>query len=257
MSTTDPTAPAQVAPGVYRLGDRAVNYYLVDDADGLTLVDAGLPSHYAQLTAALRRLGHSIGDVRAVLITHAHPDHTGLAERVREEAGAALFAHPADAEALAAPRKAFALSKPERSMLPYVLRHPAALAGPVHLATHGGFRIPAAREVTPIHPGAALAAPGAPVPIAVPGHTPGSVAYLFPQQGVIFTGDALVTRDALLPGAGPRLLARGFTHDSAAALGSLDNLAAHAAAVVLPGHGEPYAHGLQNAIAEARAVGVR
>jgi glyoxylase-like metal-dependent hydrolase (beta-lactamase superfamily II) len=257
MSSTPAAIPAQVAPGVHRLGDQAVNFYLVEEQDGLTLVDAGLPAHYEQLTEVLRRLGRTVGDVHTILITHSHPDHVGVAERVRAESGARLFAHAADAVALAAPRKAFTLSRPERSMIPYLLRRPSAMSGPLHLVTHGAFRAPGIEKVESLRPGVPLDAPGAPIPVAVPGHTPGSVAYLFPRKGIAFTGDALVTRDALMPGAGPRLLARGFTHDSAEALASLDALASHDLPLMLPGHGEPYSGGLGNAIAEARRIGVR
>ena len=46
--------------------------------------------------------GGSIADVRAVLVTHIHPDHYGLAGRVREESGAWIGLHPDDAEMLEA-----------------------------------------------------------------------------------------------------------------------------------------------------------
>jgi glyoxylase-like metal-dependent hydrolase (beta-lactamase superfamily II) len=72
----------------------------------------------------------------------------------------------------------------------------------------------------------------------------GSTAYVFPGHGVIFTGDALVTYDGITGRTGPRLAARGLTHDSTAALGSPAALAAHDTPVVLPGHGQPYTGGL-------------
>src|ERR1700684_4080632 len=74
----------QVAPGVHRLGDKVVNFYLVDQPGGLVLIDAGLPGHLSQLRRHLAEAGHSLGDIRAVLLTHAHPDHTGLASTLQE-----------------------------------------------------------------------------------------------------------------------------------------------------------------------------
>jgi hypothetical protein len=46
-------APTQVAPGVHRLGDHVVNFYLIEDPDGLVLVDAGTPAHLEQLRTLL------------------------------------------------------------------------------------------------------------------------------------------------------------------------------------------------------------
>ena len=52
---------------------------------------------------------------------------------------------------------------------------------------------------------------------SAPGHTPGSVGYLFADRGLLFTGDALVTYDGITGHHGPTVVSRAFTHDSAAA----------------------------------------
>lgn len=91
--------------------------------------------------------------------------------------------------------------------------------------------------------------------IALPGHTQGTVAYHFPALGVLFTGDALVTRKDLIGHTGPSLVSRGFTHDSGAALASLDKLAELPMALLLPGHGDAFAGGPQAAAAQARLAG--
>jgi glyoxylase-like metal-dependent hydrolase (beta-lactamase superfamily II) len=241
---------------VYRLGDAVVNFYLVDHEDGLTLVDAGLPSHFRQLSTALTHLGRSVDQIRAVLITHGHPDHIGIVEQVRAASDATVVVHAADAPALTKPKSAFTLSKPERSMLPYLLRRPSGLGAPLHMVRSGALRIRPVEHVATLETGRTLDTPGSPLAIDVPGHTRGSVAYLFADRGFVFTGDSLVTSDALTAATGPRLLARGFTHDSAAALASLAALARYEVPLVLPGHGDPYPHGLAEAVELARENGI-
>ncbi|MDT0421584.1 MBL fold metallo-hydrolase [Streptomyces evansiae] len=246
-----------VAPGIDRLGDDVVNFYLVHHPDGLLLVDAGLPAHLRQLRAHLATTGRSLSDIRAVLLTHTHPDHTGLAAPVHA-AGAEIWTPRADAATLTdGPRSSLRHAKPERSMAPYLLRRPAALATPLHMALRGGFTaapFPHARAFDGDHTFDTL--PGRPRALITPGHTPGSTTYVFPGHDAVFTGDALVTLDGMTGHHGPGTVCRAFTADSATALASLHRLAALPQRLVLPGHGAPSAKGLTTATREARARGI-
>lgn len=251
-------APTRVAPGVHRLGDHSVNFYLVEDPDGLIMIDAGLPAHREQLSLLLNGLGRSLADVRAVLLTHGHLDHTGLAHTL-QQAGADIWVHQQDAAILRdGPRSGYRHSKPERSMLPYLLRRPSALAAPLQLALAGGFTSPAVQHTLTFDADQALKdLPGAPQAVALPGHTPGSAAYLFADRGLVFTGDALVTEDQFTGRTGPAIVSRCFTHDSRAALAALDRLDELTADVLLPGHGAPFTDGIRTATGQARQFGVR
>jgi glyoxylase-like metal-dependent hydrolase (beta-lactamase superfamily II) len=250
--------PTQVAPGVHRLGDHGVNFYLIEGPDGLILIDTGLPAHLEQLRGLLADLGHSMADVRAVLLTHGHPDHTGLVHPL-QQAGAVIWIDERDAAILRdGPRSATRHAKPERSMLPYLLRRPSALALPLQLARAGAFTAPAVQGARSFNADQVLEdLPGTPQAVVLPGHTPGSVAYLFAERGLLFTGDALVNGDAFSGHTGPAIVSRCFTHDSRAALAALDRLdELKADLLLLPGHGAPLTDGVRAATQQARQFGV-
>jgi glyoxylase-like metal-dependent hydrolase (beta-lactamase superfamily II) len=59
------------------------NFYLVEESGKLVLVDAGTPKDWALFTRAASGLGQVVGDLDAVLLTHAHTDHTGFAGQDR------------------------------------------------------------------------------------------------------------------------------------------------------------------------------
>ena len=89
--------PRQLSDGVVRLGSSMVNWYLVGDDSGVTIVDTGLRGYRDQLEPGLELLGRSLDDVRAVILTHGDADHTGVASKLAEERpDLPIHLHPED-----------------------------------------------------------------------------------------------------------------------------------------------------------------
>lgn len=171
----------KAASGVRRIGDDMVNSYVLVEGTDLTLVDAGLPAHYGRLTALLEGIGRSVRDVRAVLLTYAHLDHVGLAERLRQETGATVWLHECDVPAPADPLRPPADAKPEARLGRY-LRHPNRAAGANAPGRVGGVPHTAITSTSHLEDDMILDVPGRPPVVAVPGHTPGSVGFHLPAR---------------------------------------------------------------------------
>ncbi len=240
----------EVADGIHRLTQGVSNFYLVEDGGKLVLVDAGASKDWDLLLRELRRIGRRVEDLDAVLVTHAHSDHTGFAERARVAAGATVWIHRVDL-AQAAGAKA---AKNDGPIAKYLLR--GALWRTVWiLLRHGGIKIVPIREASAFDDGETLDVPGRPRVVHVPGHTAGMSALLFEVRRVVMTGDALVTSNPLTGAAGPQIAPSALNLDSKQALRSLDALAALPADLLLPGHGDPWTGGVADAVARARAAG--
>jgi glyoxylase-like metal-dependent hydrolase (beta-lactamase superfamily II) len=82
-----------VVEGIHMVDDAYVNWFLVEEGRKLTVVDSGHPSSWKSLQRALSKLGRSVGDIEAVVLTHGHFDHMGFARRAHEELGVPVWAH--------------------------------------------------------------------------------------------------------------------------------------------------------------------
>jgi glyoxylase-like metal-dependent hydrolase (beta-lactamase superfamily II) len=239
----------EVVAGVHRFGHGGINFYIIASDDGLTVVDAGLPGHWTRFATWLHRNGRAPRDVRAVLLTHHHADHIGFADRA-QHAGAALRIHEDDLAVLGgSPGAGIPTRFVRNAWRPLVI---ARVAGWVRM---GAARTPTLADVVSCSDGDRLDVPGAPRVVHVPGHTPGSAAYVFDDHGVVCTGDALVTEDPATGRQGLGISPTGLNADDDQALASLDRLADVDAPVLLPGHGAPYHYGVASALHAARAIG--
>lgn len=236
-----------VADGIHRLGDRYVNWYVIEDGEKLTVLDAGFPAHWEQLSGVLAGIGRRLVDVDAVLLTHYHLDHLGCAERIRVGANARVLIHAADA----AGARRGGVSPSMLGLLgamyrPFFARYMA------HVVRAGGVRVPPIAELSTFEDGERLDVPGAPRVIHAPGHTPGECVLHLEERDVLFSGDALVTLDTATGYIGPSLLTKPFVEDEVGALASLHRLEAIIAGTLLPGHGEPWTNGVAEAVRLAR-----
>jgi glyoxylase-like metal-dependent hydrolase (beta-lactamase superfamily II) len=229
----------QVAKGLHRIGSDIVNSYLVVEGDGVTIIDAGLPRYWNLLDRELERLGMTLDNVRALILTHGDTDHIGFAGRLSREKGIPAYLHPADAD-----RAKLEVKKPSSGWGPVKI---GPLAGFLwYSARNGGLRIPPAGDLRPVDDGQVLDIPGNPRIIHAPGHTPGSVAVHVPAVDALFIGDTMTTRNVLTGVAGPK--PAPFTLQPEQALASLDRVQDVDATWVLPGHGPAWDGGVAEAV---------
>ncbi len=170
--------------------------YLVDDPDGPVLVDTGWDSEesWRALLAGIRAAGMEPKDLAGVILTHFHPDHSGLARRIPEVSDAWIGLHVRDQQLLAAGEADRAEVVRER-MAAYALE-----AGAPELTSeeedHLSLHSLRGESVRMTYRNLDDAAPvGALLRIlATPGHTPGHCSVHLPREGLLLLGDHLLPR---------------------------------------------------------------
>ncbi|MCC2685913.1 MAG: fold metallo-hydrolase [Paenibacillaceae bacterium] len=210
-----------------------VNCYLVEEDDGLTLVDAALPYSAKGILQAAASIGKPI--VRIVL-THAHEDHVGALDALKQALPAApVYISQRDAR----------LMNGDRTMDQQEPQTPIRGGVPAKLETRPDVLLREGDRV------------GSLVAIAAPGHTPGSMAFLDTRNQALIAGDAMQTRGgvAVAGKVQPWFPFPAFsTWNREAALDSARKLREHNPSLLAVGHGpmlfEPTA-AMDRAIAEA------
>ena len=95
-----PTDPFRVADNLYYVGTAGISAWLITTPEGHIVIDGAMPTSAPLIQSSIRRLGFQAKDVKILLNTHAHFDHTGGLADLKRDTGARLLANPADRKAL-------------------------------------------------------------------------------------------------------------------------------------------------------------
>ena len=218
----------EVVPGIHKVdGTWGGNVYLMVDDEELALVDAALPFISGRILRYIRRLGRDPSELSHIVLTHAHPDHTGTIPDLLKSASIRVLVHPGDV-------------KRDRDGRPRLF-YPAQ---PVTTS----WNVPFFGKIWPhglVEEGDTLPIMGGLKVIHVPGHTPGSIAFHLEELGVLFTGDMLIsdgkrfTRPFPFPGTDLKTYRR-----------SVERLAELSFDVACVGHGRPLVGGAKVKVRE-------
>ena len=176
-----PKPAIQIANNVYRvptMGSAINSFVVIEEDSSVTIIDAGLKHAYKKIISALDYLGSDHSDVRRILFTHSHSDHTDGAPKLIQKLGTPkVYAHEEELKYMETgenpPRDLSHLAGLFFRFMPFGKHEPVKVDEAIH-----------DRQILPIGGGLEV--------IHTPGHTPGHSSFLFKESGVLITGDSLV-----------------------------------------------------------------
>jgi glyoxylase-like metal-dependent hydrolase (beta-lactamase superfamily II) len=234
--------PVQAAEGVWSVALPFPNplvhtfTHLARVKDGVIAVDIGWESDecWAAFEAGMASAGLTLGDLTGVVVTHVHPDHYGLVERIRTQTSAWIAMHPLESAQLGTEERDRQRHLERMAQWLRVCGAPASefealradaddlvkrmyLAQPDHVLPDGSAVPGTDGSIRAVH---------------TPGHTPGHLCFYDRDRNVIYTGDHV------LPRVTPNISRRPTSDPDPLAdfVSSMDKIRPYGDALVLPGH---------------------
>jgi glyoxylase-like metal-dependent hydrolase (beta-lactamase superfamily II) len=218
----------ELAPGVYSLGVAkgfATHAFLVAENDGFTLIDTLFDADGLVVANQIHALGGTLGDLKRIVLTHAHRSHLGGLAALKRLSGATVYSHAWEADIIAGERAAQQVSWwPQDPVVTYHFQ----VANNLSISRHRPCRVD-----EHLAGGEQL---GRVEVVFAPGHTPGHLAFWLAGPRILVVGDAVVTSPKLM-GGWP-----GFVINRRQHAESLHKLATYPADIIATGHGDPILH---------------
>lgn len=239
---------AEVIPGIHWIkspiapeaGPPHVNVYLIRGDQGYLLVDSGwnTDSSFGTLHNNLIKIGVGFEEISQILVTHVHPDHYGMAGRIKKLSGAAILMHHIE-ESFIEPRYVHMeelLHRTDRMLVDNGVPHEEMVK--LRDATVGLelFIVPVYPDIT-LHDGETITTGEFTFrAVWTPGHSSGHLCLYEPEKKILLSGDHI------LPKITPNISVhpQSIENPLGRYIKSLEELKALDVELVLPGHDQPF-----------------
>ncbi|HEY9003414.1 MAG TPA: MBL fold metallo-hydrolase [Mucilaginibacter sp.] len=174
---------ALVSPNIYQITLKIVNVFLVRIPAGLILVDTGPKGSKQLIFAAIKEIGRHPDDIKHIIVTHAHHDHSGSLADIVNEVNAPVYMHPQDA-ALVRRGVAYHFKSDIKNQILGI----ATIGSRVRLPY---INIKPVKQIIEVNDGDWIPDKGFLQVIYSPGHWAGQITLFYPgDEGVIIAADA-------------------------------------------------------------------
>lgn len=219
----------ELAPGIYSLGHAKgghVHAFLLDNAGELTLVDTLFENDARIVLDAIHSLGRKASDLKRIALTHGHRSHLGGLAALKHATDATVYAHRWEADIVAGERRAQPVSiLPQQSLKLIPFQLGLWLGIPKHVPCPVDELLDDGDTCGPLQV------------LHASGHSPGHLAFAWPERRFAIVGDAVATWPQLCPGWHAFNLNKKQHHTTLQRLAALD------ATILGVGHGEPILQG--------------